>query len=206
VIKPQPERGRWTNGVWSGWASYCRSDKTSWSYATDKDSAKKLLMDAPYKPDDILWVRETWCELYDLDDNDGVILGTNKYYYAADGDNPTPYNAFLNPRTGELDTCREYPFWKPSIHMPKEAARLFLCVTDVRVERLQTISETDAKAEGVSEGVTIINNGKDAIVSYINPFILLWNSINGKRGYGWEQNPWVWVISFKKVVKPEGVE
>ena len=83
--------------------------------------------------------------------------------------------------------------WKPSIFMPRAACRLMLEVTDVRVQRVQDISEADAKAEG-----SLLTSG-----SYSNRgwFRELWQSINGTRGFGWDENPWVWCISFKPAVQ-----
>ncbi len=81
----------------------------------------------------------------------------------------------------------------PSIHMKKELARIWLEVTGVRVERVRDISNDDRKAEGV-----IIRNIGE---TYWRAFRTLWNSINKKRGYGWDKNPFVWVIEFK-VIKP----
>jgi len=139
-----------------------------------------------YKPGDILWVRETWCELSKLDDNDQPIDGTNKYYFAADGRNPTPFNYFLDNH-GNPDPQRDCPRWKPSIHMPREAARLFLEVKSVRVERLQDITEADAKAEGIDPARDLSLARK------------LWDTLNAKRGYSGDSNPWVWVYEFMRL-------
>jgi hypothetical protein len=78
--------------------------------------------------------------------------------------------------------------WTPSIYMPRQASRLKLHVNGVRIERLKDISEEDARAEGVSQ----TTNG-----SYRASFALLWDSLNAKRGCGWDLNPWVWVIDFR---------
>lgn len=130
----------------------------------------------PYLPDDILYVRETWAEW------------TGGYVYKADG------------------TCSGYPLafvdhWHPSIHMPKEAARIFLRVTDLRVERLQEITEIEAR----SEGAEMIQIARE-LWSYRKGFEKIWNStlkhIDHIR-YGWAANPWVWVISVERCEKPE---
>ena len=121
----------------------------------------------------------------------------------------------VTAKDGEMQSERyvykatdEYPFgesgyivkfrWKPSIHMPKEAARIWLEVTDVRVERLQDI--TDYVAEGVSPGTH-----STAHMNYYDEhcdFIALWNSTINKNdidSYGWDANPWVWVIEFERI-------
>lgn len=112
------------------------------------------------KPGDLLWVRETFKE-YD----DWHIV-----YKAED----------------ELN--QEYPNmpWKPSIFMPKKYARIWLKITDIRVERVHDISEKDAIAEGIE------NSTK---------FKSLWDLINKKRGYGWDRNPYVWVVEFERSKK-----
>ena len=147
-----------------------------------------------YQPGDILWVRETFIESKtpDIPNNRGW-----SFSYKADGG-----YGIIN--------------WKPSLFMPKEAARIFLKVTDVRVERLQDISEEDAIAEGVS---IVYDYG--SFVTYKNylfkdkktynkqdtrcpkeSFQSLWQSINGKK-HPWESNPWVWVYEFERIEKPE---
>jgi hypothetical protein len=91
--------------------------------------------------------------------------------------------------------------WKPSIFMPKAAARIFLRVTNVQVDRIQSIYMDDIQSEGVvPDGVV-----GGTVHQWRNDYwIPLWNSINAKRGYGWDKNPWVWVYTFERVDKPEG--
>ena len=147
---------------------------------------------APYQIGDILYVRETWCMYGKLDDFDHVIDGTEKYYYLADGANPTPYNCFLVQRNG-YDEYKDTPVWHPSIHMPKEAARIWLKVTDVRVERLQEMTDDDAEAEGCFDYTSTALGFPD-----------VWNSTiknSGLDRYGWNANPWVWVIEFEQCEK-----
>jgi hypothetical protein len=89
----------------------------------------------------------------------------------------------------------EVPKWRPSIHMPRWASRITLRITDIRVERLQDISEDDARAEGVfepSEPVETYGPRAGRVA-----FKMLWNHINGPGA--WDENPWVWVISFERV-------
>ena len=94
--------------------------------------------------------------------------------------------------------------WRPSIHMPRTAARLYLLVKSVRVERVQDIRSADAEAEGVEKTGTCRWRDYCGIESggFINPtasFVTLWDSLNAKRGYPWDSNPWVWVIEFRRV-------
>lgn len=166
----------------------------------DEQIISKLCI-PPYQPGDILYVRETWCEYGDLNDSDQIIDGTEKYYYRADGENPTPYNYFLVHRNGN-DEHRDFPVWRPSIHMPKEAARIWLKVTDVRVERLQDMDKMDAVKEGIDTRLCI--NLNHALAK----FKKLWNSTIKKSDldrYGWDANPYVWVIEFERCEKPQEV-
>ena len=137
---------------------------------------------SPYQPGDILWVRETFCEV-PYEHNHVPIKGgyitIPKYAYKADSE-------------------RDYTgIWKPSIHMPREAARIFLRVKTVRVERLQDITEEDAIAEGMSK--TLVDGV--VFISAKGNFHVFWDSLNIKRGYGWNTNPWVWVIEFERINK-----
>ena len=158
---------------------------------------------APYQPGDIMYVRETWQYLYELDGNEQIIEGTGKYYYAAT--DIIPFDTYVDAS----GVTHERVPWHPSIHMPKEAARIWLKVTDVRVERLQEISEDGAKAEGAN-----FKNGKNVGFeekmnrTAIERFTEIWNSTIKKSDldrYGWDANPWVWVIEFERCEKPEGV-
>ncbi|MDE7436685.1 MAG: hypothetical protein K2N01_12825 [Lachnospiraceae bacterium] len=143
-----------------------------------------------YVPGDILYVRETWGNYsYDYPDS-------NASYYLYRADYPD------GARTYEFDgiTC-DLPKWRPSIHMPKEAARIWLKVTDVRVERLQDITEVQAQYEGCNSGM--LTGPCTARGQFEN----LWNSTIKKSDldrYGWNANQWVWVIEFERCEKPEG--
>ena len=131
---------------------------------------------------DILYVRETWKK------------APNGYYYYEDWQ-----------RNDIADVTK----WKPSIHMPKEAARIWLKVTDVRVERLHEITEDGAKAEGAIDNRGFIHspeNEYDRIHTAREHFIRIWNSTIKKSDldrYGWDANPWVWVIEFEWCEKPK---
>ena len=156
----------------------------------DEQIISKLCM-PPYQPGDILYVRETWCAL--PVNEAGHMRGHSTYYYRADGD--------LRPSGWRGK-------WNPSIHMPKEAARIWLKVTDVRVERLQEITDEQAKREGIQydecpTGFTW-KQETDMHNCYTTPIgamQALWNSIIKKSDidrYGWDASPWVWVIEFER--------
>ena len=141
----------------------------------------------PCESGDILYVRETWCGL--PVNEAGHMRGHTIYYYKADGE--------LRPK-GWRGT------WHPSIHMPKEAARIWLKVTDVRVERLQEITSEQICREGVEVEYPHVLNGEEKRYA----FSRLWNSTIKKSDldcYGWNASPWVWVIEFERCEKPEGV-
>lgn len=142
----------------------------------------------PYQPGDILYVRETWSK------------GLERYIYRADYSDTEKF--YRNGKEIEMK-------WKPSIHMPKEAARIWLNVTDVRVERLQEITEAGAEAEGAVNNIGMIHapdNEYDHIHTAKEYFIEIWNSTIKKADrnrYGWDASPWVWVIEFEQCEKPE---
>lgn len=128
---------------------------------------------------DILYVRETWKE------------APKGYYYYEDW---------------QRNDIADITKWKPSIHMPKEAARIWLKVMNVRVERLQEISAESALAEGADKYIHT-NGGLDENMT-ITSFIGIWNSTIKKSDldrYGWDANPWVWVIEFERCEKQEEI-
>ena len=136
-----------------------------------------------YQVGDILWVRETWATV-----SSGII----------------EYKAtYIDPYTGstEIDHIGKKITWRPSIHMPREAARIFLKVTNIRVERLQEITEEYAIAEGMSK--TLVDGV--VFISAKGNFHVFWDSLNIKRGYGWDTNPWVWVVEFEHMSKGEAL-
>lgn len=127
----------------------------------------------PYgEPGDMIWVRETFCQT-----EGGTII------YRADGGKKDAAHVLKDDR------------WRPSIHMPRWASRILLEIVSVRVERLIDIPEMDAQQEGYPPGATD-KYGSD-YMSFREWFEDLWNSINGERSF--EQNPWVWVVEFKRV-------
>ena len=152
---------------------------------TFADGYGEKFFKSPCEPGDILYVRETWCML--PINEAGHIRGHSVYYYKADGD--------LRPEGWRGK-------WKPSIHMPKEAARIWLKVTDVRVELLQEITIDGIRSEGLSS--MAVHAGDMEIA--LKEWELLWNSTIKKSDldrYGWYASPWVWVIEFERCEKPE---
>lgn len=164
----------------------------------DKQIISKLC-NPPYQPGDILYVRETWC-----DDRQFTHDSTpGRYFYKA----------------SENENFK----WKPSIHMPKEAARIWLKATDVRVERLQEMKPVDVIKEGAcpdcwdclntyGESGSQCCYGTEEQCSQCDEVMMewekLWNSTIKKSDldrYGWDANPYVWVIEFEPCEKPEGV-
>lgn len=147
-----------------------------------------------YKAGDILYVRETWGNWsYDNQESNAV-------YYQYRADYPSGAKTYMYDEAHECDL----PKWHPSIHMPKEAARIFLKVTDVRVERLQYITYSETEKEGI-KGYDIEDSLEKQIDDYVracNKFVDIWDSTIKKQDfdkYSWEANPWVWVIEFERV-------
>ena len=139
-----------------------------------------------YQVGDYLYVRETFQK---LDSSIAMDLSAGEYAYV--------YRASENGKAWEENT--ENWRWKPSIHMPKELARIFLKVTDVRVERLQDITICQLDKEGFSRGHAVDETWYDR---GREDFIDLWNSTIKKQDldkYGWDTNPFVWVIEFERV-------
>lgn len=185
LVKPQPKSKLCY--------TFAGSDSNTWGYPnrtaheiwgeefklpndiTEEELSKRW--NPPYHTDDILYVRETWKK------------APNGYYYYEDWQ-----------RNDIADVTK----WKPSIHMPKEAARIWLKVTDVRVERLQEITSEQISREGVEVEYPHVLNGEEKRYA----FSTLWNSTIKKSDidrYGWDANPWVWVIEFERCEKPEGM-
>lgn len=150
------------------------SEEPLYIYDTDGKQGK---ITPPYQPGDILYVRETWKQ------------APNGYYYYEDWQ-----------RSDIADITK----WKPSIHMPKEAARIWLKVTDVRAERLQEITAESALLEGTDKYIHL--NGKFDKNAILTSFMGIWNSTIKKSDfdrYGWDTNPYVWVIEFERCEKPK---
>lgn len=207
VIKPQPQSrlcytyagshkgciGKWTypnRGAHEFWGEEYKLPENI------KDEELSKQWNPPYHTDDILYVRETWKE------------APKGYYYYEDW---------------QKDDIADVTKWKPSIHMPKEAARIWLKVTDVRVERLQEMKPVDVIKEGAyldcwdclntyGESGSQCCYGTEEQCSQCDEVMMewekLWNSTIKKSDidrYGWDANPYVWVIEFERCEKPEGV-
>ena len=182
VINPQPP---FTSNI------VTKENGCYWSWW--KDSDKHLICKAPYKVGDLLYVRETWTTKCSFCEEECGVCNTPFYLYRAECDD-------------------EDIKWKPSIHMPKEAARIWLKVTDVRVERLHDITEEQALKEGC-KGIPCDHKyaGEHGCTDCMNTgwlepplldFMYLWDSIIKKEDlnkYDWNVNPWVWVIEFERL-------
>lgn len=211
IIKPQPGENAELRYIFAGSR---KSDIGKWRDSKTSGWPDAPKWNPPYHGDDILYVRETFTE-------EG-----GRYYYRADFESD-----WLDPcetlsggypascRYRNCDTCcaeSERIHWRPSIHMPKEAARIFLRVKSVRVDRLQAITNEEAVREGF-DGVPCdcANIDEHGCVDCFNTgwieppcvsFMCLWDSTIKPADlptYGWGANPWVWVIEFERCEKPK---
>jgi hypothetical protein len=146
-------------------------------------SENGVIINCPYgKPGDRLWVRETWAEKHE------------GFAYKASAP----------------EACWENAKWKPSIHMPRIASRITLEITNIRIERLQDITEEDAIREGVEmlPGYNLKfyknynSNSQHWLETAKHSFQSLWQSINGPLS--WDKNPFVWVVEFKVLEDTRG--
>ena len=196
VIKPQPDE----NGV-----SYMRNPPLPWietnknpwkPWLYDTEEGERIATNCPYgEIGDVLWVRETFLE------NTGTLPTDLGYVYKAElGYEELIYSKELKVK------------WEPSLFMPKAACRTFLEITNIRVERLENISYKDAIAEGIDHVIDKVTGfcGRDYFSGSYNlmttpviSFLSLWKKVNGLGRYDKTGNPWVWVIEFKKIEKPE---
>jgi hypothetical protein len=189
-------------------------------FKTD-DANPRGIINCPYgKVGDRLWVRENWGVVsHTFDENENICdwkpnrpatpiqelkFGTGYYdghvIYEADGG--FEWNA------GDDCSIETKSDWKSSMFMPRSASRITLEITDIRVERVQDITAKDATAEGVGRlfEIDVAFDGKFTDIPFnmeeglaVHQFARLWDSINAKRGYPWDKNPWVWVLTFKVV-------
>lgn len=199
-----------------------------WWYEDRYGQTRRLTDRCPYgRPGDLLYVRETW-RPFAWHEGEPIVVE-----FAAGGPHQE-CDTTLDGRSSEWEMrlweqisdelrAKGIPYdengvyppgsqqhlrWRPSIHLPKWAARLWLRVTDIRVERLQDITEADALAEGCTGGVcNHEGRGYHGCTDCYNTgwleppeveFIDLWDGLNAKRGYGWDTNPWVWVVEFER--------
>lgn len=195
VVKPQPDR------VYSGGnvELRCHTDgphKDEWHCYRESPPLDKVVnspwggqISPPFQVGDTLYVRETWAYVSDwinVDPDVGIFDG---YIYKADWKE------------------KEHPKWRPSIHMPKEAARIFLRVTDVRARRLRDMTNEDAEREGaltderltIEEEAGLVGLPTSTLREYFGRHI--WDRTIKEKDvplYGWEANPWVWVIEFER--------
>jgi len=139
----------------------------------------------PYKKGDILYVRETWCD-------------QPQNYCIHKADLPWHWDAEDTEHREEVILTEDDLKWKPSIHMPKEYARIFLKVTDVKVERLQDITLDNIQKEGQVHNELLLRNGVTIETQLRRLWQLLWNSAS-KDGYKWEDNPYVFVYEFERI-------
>mgnify|MGYP005959735437 CR=1 FL=1 len=196
IIKPQPQ------------GYFEVSEEPLYIYDTDGKQGK---ITPPYQPGDILYVRETWRvgawdifnQMIAFDYKDGT-CGELTYIHDRELFDRLVNQSRNDARQAKCEyngadfvwekgksPCR----WHPSIHMPKEAARIWLKVTDVRVERLQEMTDDDAEAEGCFDYTSTALGFPD-----------VWDSTIKKSDldrYGWDASPWVWVIEFERCEKPE---
>lgn len=199
VIKPQPRVDDCGNFCWNGWnyGQHFRHGPLAQSIATFKRKGGRVGF-CPYgAPGDRLWVRETWGLIApeQMSGTEWYGIHTQRATRIHPGSNEVDGIAYAIYRA---DGEHEFPYrgWHPSIHMPRWASRITLEITEVRVERLQEINRGDCMAEGCP--FPNMADGPDPR----EWFGELWNSINAGRGYVWDVNPWVWVVSFKRVEVP----
>lgn len=175
------------------------TDGCNWHFYFHDGGSSHPIVSCPYgKRGDILWVRETL---------ETSVTGGALYRAGGKVGESLAENEFLN--WDDFSTTRKVI---PSIHMPKDAARIWLRIRDVRIERLQAISDSDARKEGIEifwkkeiNGFEIVES--KSITSWTkipsDTFKSLWKSINGYKS--WNDNPWVWVIEFERIEKPKNI-
>ena len=195
VIKPQPDK----DVLQVGYSFFTGEGEIEWRYAGGKFQIVKCR--CPYgKSGDQLWVREAWAAFQDGGFYDGIKPSELLDHWFN--------SANLKYRATEDYPDGGYYKWRPSIHMPRWASRIQLEIIKSWPEKLQDITVENAIAEGIER----INNhahwawkdysGNNQVLSPIFSFESLWDSINAKRGFPVEDNPWVWAVEFR-VIKPE---
>jgi hypothetical protein len=195
VIKPQPL----LNGhFWElGGAGWCDTIKV-----IRPVPCHSLYNRQPYKPDDILYVRETYCKAFC---GNGTLYKCKTCHKMCDFNIDSCYVYKADGENQDIFALK----WKPSIHMPKAAARIFLKVTDVTVQRLQDIDIKDIAAEGFElmsrntgvKGIVGVYDGVARQLDYVD-FANYWDGLIHKKDfekYSWKANPWVWAIEFERI-------
>ena len=195
IIKPQPKSKLAYVSAGHGHGKWHYPSEDAWKYWDDElfkhsenltEEDLKQFWTPPAQPGDILYVRETWSRLP---------LSCDKYIHVYRADYAPSFKSSMFK-------------WHPSIHMPKEAARLFLRATSVRAERLQDITSEQIDAEGCKEYGYNAKTG-ELMPSSPTFFKISWDNTVKKSDldrYGWNANPWVWVIEFERISKEEALK
>ena len=194
VIKPQPEH----------FHRDILNKSIDWNRLIPQLGDKEIK--CPYPPGTRLWVKETWRnrwgmayanygtgEAYPIDD-------VREIQYKVGGNGFFLHGVNLCPDEATVK-WQEWSKWRSPRFMPKEAARLWLEVKNVRVERLQNITADDIRAEGTPD----TPHDSNCLIAERQSFIDFWDSINAKRGYPWRSNPWVWVYEFAREEKEDAL-
>lgn len=213
VVKQQKDWWRWMEpDVGGGWCAGESPMDDKLRQAFRKAGGKGF--DCPHGvPGDRLWVRETYRLLRGYDGLTptlaGIAMGEDKDYSVDYRATPMTRDTGNGPFAFNPD---DWGKWRPSIHMPRWACRIVPELTDVRVQRIQEITEWEARDEGcepvptrVQDLAAIVYGGPRWVdaMSYLQGFAKLWDSLNAKRGYPLESNPWVWAITFRKLSDEE---
>ena len=200
-IKPQPDKMAIYAGISCGQARF-ETDVNFWN------------MILPYKPGDVLYVREAWQEVYEteydiynpneplkitdlivgFDNLPKKCAGLSREWSCSSMPARNKYYVYAASKPEYTDEKHELK-WRPSTQMPREAARLFLRAVSVRVERLKNTPEDDVVREGFCDEYYVKT---DIVCPDFDRFKAAWNARNAKRGYGWDSNPWIWAIEFEK--------
>ncbi|QDS15746.1 hypothetical protein [Xanthomonas arboricola] len=229
AVRPQPSIDASGNFCWNGinFGQDSAGRPLSQSLASQLPCSRTGRVHCPFgKIGNRLWVRETWQQVHPLQvaagryshEGRAGIPGpppvSYRTIYRADGEfppiymlggEPWPYRSLTPFERNGMQSFVDDPWWNPSVHMPRWACRLVLEITDVRVDRLQAISDADATAEGIIEydmgdrpamyGTGYPDSDPNADSSPRGAFQKLWQSTGGD----WDANPWVWVISFRRL-------
>lgn len=205
---------------------YCtdgyKSEIGKFAFGSHENGGKMIFCKPPYQPEDILYVRETWCWNpcwdcgMDTEKHNCCYETANKFF----NHGKREYGCYGYRASFDDNEYPSVDTWHPSIHMPKEAARIWLKVKDVRVERLQDMEPVDVINEGAypdcmdcldtygESGSQCCYKTEDECSqcdSVMMEWEILWNSTINKSDldrYGWDANPWVWVIEFERCEKP----